>query len=174
MKQIIFPVIISALLMTACGDNQPKSGYDLAKYNARHYVFSDLGDDSADFEEVSWGQVERRKVNYADSRAYKTYTDSMNLLNVRLKELDDSTNMEFTLRGDSPEYKTLKMRRDAFDREVQLYMNRQSDLEMRYNVDPEYDGYWIYHEYKINGEPRNVYILLGDTMNYRAIEMIYK
>lgn len=162
------------LLLTACNNGKPYSSDDRAVNNARTYLQKELGNDADKYEEGNWGRVEAREVSFEDSRTYKMFSDTLAVLNARLASMSDSMNAEFAVNGTTPRYQSIKMRRDALAEETIKYQNGELALRQRYQASPEYDGYWIYHEYKLNGEPKKVYILMRDTANYEPVQVIYK
>lgn len=175
MKQIIFPVLLATAVLFSCNeDNKSKSGYDLAKDNARRYVRTDLGTDSTNYEETNWGVVEPRRVDFLESKTYRVYHDTVLLMEERVRMLDDSITIEYNTNRESSLWQRLRERRDRFNTELEQFRMRQAERETYYDKYPEYDGYWIYHEYKLNGEPKRVYILMGDTVKYTPSGLIYK
>lgn len=172
MKKVLFPLAIAATLIIACDDNKPKTGYDLARDNARSFVRYNLGPDSMNYEEGSWGQIEPRPVDFRVSPVYRVYADSLGWMENRLTLINDSISKVTNTK--TPDYLILTTRRDRYQRELEEYRMRESELQRMYNDKPEYDGYWLYHEYILNGEPKRVYILLGDTVRYTPTNLIYK
>jgi hypothetical protein len=174
MKTIILSIGISVLLMTACNNDNKNGSGDRAVDNARNYMRTELGD-GANYEEVSWGKVEPRKVDWKNSKRYRLYQDTLGMMQDHLNMMNDSLDIEMRAHGNTtPYYKTLQMRRDGYQMYYNTYSNSEGDLNRTYDGNPEYDGYWIHHEYKVDGQPRNAYIRFDDTTNYNATDVIYE
>lgn len=173
MKTIIFSVSISLLLMTACNNDKRNGENDRAVENARTYLTTELGED-ASYEEVKWGEVEPRKVEWTNSSRYKIYQDTILLMQDQLRMMNDSLEIEIQMRReDTPYYKTLKLRRDGYQMYYTTYNNEVERMKV-YDNDPEYRGYWIYHEYNMDGTPKRARIIFDDTTSWHASEIIYE
>jgi hypothetical protein len=171
MKALIFSIGISFVLI-ACNNNKDYGAYQTAVDNARNYLRSELGD-AANYEEISWGTPEPRKMDWKTSDRYKLYHDTIVMMQDHLKMMNDSLEAELRLSGaESPAYKTLRLRRDGYQMYFTTYSNEVERMKM-YESDPEYRGYWIYHEYNMDGTLKRVRIIFDDTLNWTASELIY-
>jgi hypothetical protein len=171
MKAFLFSIGIS-LLLIACNNNKDYGRYETAIDNARNYLRDDLGD-AANYEEVSWGTPEPRKVEWSGSARYKLYQDTIVMMQDHLKMMNDSLEAEIRLSGaESPTYKTMLLRRDGYQMYFTTYSNEVERLKA-YDADPEYRGYWIYHEYNMDGSLKKVRIIYDDTLNWKPSELIY-
>jgi hypothetical protein len=173
MKQILIAMGAGALLLSACTDRNNTTGYP-ARDNARTYLWQELGPDSANYEEVRWGNVEPRRVDFMESNAYRLYSDTLRMMEERLTQMNDSIDNEFRTRGNSAMWQNMSTRRDGYTQQISDYRNRQAQLEQQYQNNPEYNGYWIYHEYNVNGQPRKARIGFGDTTNWTTTDIIYE
>ena len=173
MKQIFISIGVGAALLTACTDRNNSTG-DPARDRARTYLWHELGDDSAHYEEGTWGTVEPRRLEFTQSNAYSLYSDTLRMMEDRLSQMNDSIDNEFRNRGNSALWQNMSTRRDGYTQEITNYRNRQAQLEQQYQNNPEYNGYWIYHEYNVNGQPRKARIGFGDTTNWTTTDIIYE
>lgn len=170
---MIFSLSISLLLMTACNNSKDYGANQRAVDNARTYLTTELGDDVS-YEEVTWGVVEPRKVEWKSSNRYKLYQDTIVLMQEQLKVLNDSLTIEMQMHGaETPYYKTLELRRDGYQMYYTTYNNEVERMKT-YDNDPEYRGYSIYHEYNMDGSPKRVRIIFDDTASWHASEIIYE
>lgn len=174
MKAALFSFITLLVLIAACkNNNNPNGVNENALENARLYLTTALGNNS-EYEEVSWGKVEPRKVEWKNSDRYKLYQDTINMMQAQLKVLNDSLDIEMRLNGaETPYYKTLQMRRDGYQMYYTTYNNEVERMKA-YDSDPEYRGYSIYHEYNMDGSPKRVRIIFDDTTTWHASEIIYE
>ena len=98
----------------------------------------------------------------------------MRMMDERLTQMNDSIDNEFRANGRSAAWRDMTARRDAYNQQVFDYRNRQSQLEESYQNNPEYNGFWIYHEYNVNGQPRRARIGFGDTTNWTTTDVVYE
>jgi hypothetical protein len=173
MKAVIFSLGVTAALFAACNNDEYSKG-DRAVDNARTYLMTELGD-GVNYEEGKWGKVEPRKVEWKNSNRYKTYQDTLVMMQDHLKMMNDSLDAEMKVNGaGTPYYQSLQMRRDGYQMQLNTYQSNEFEMNKTYDNQPEYHGYWIYHEYNVDGQPRKAYIGFDDTTSYNATEVIYE
>lgn len=173
MKTLIFSISISLLLITSCNNRKDYGANETAVNNARTYLTAELGD-GANYEELTWGPVEPRKVEWKSSDRYKVYQDTIVLMQSQLKIMNDSLEAERMMnRAETPYYKTLQLRRDGYQMYYTTYNNEVERMKV-YDNDPEYRGYSIYHEYNMDGTPKKVRVIFDDTTSWNASEIIYE
>lgn len=164
-------LFIGGIILSAC-DPESKSKDEIAKENARNYLRSELGADAEYYEEVSWGPLEARRLEFNESNAYHRYIDTVQRIEARVNSLNDSITQASV---NTSVYQDLAARRDLYQRDLELYKQRETDLRMQYEQHPEFDGYWLEHEYRVKKDPPiRVKILLGDTVKYTPSGLIYR
>lgn len=168
---VVTALLVGAFVLPACDRN--RSGKEIAEDNARSYLRGELGADSSDYEEVSWGPLEARRLEFSESKVYHRYVDTVQRFEERVTKLSDS--IAHTTASSTPAYMEMTARRDVYQRDLDLYRQREPDLRMRYEQYPEFDGYWIEHQYRVRKDPPiRVKILLGDTVKYTPSGLIYR
>jgi uncharacterized lipoprotein NlpE involved in copper resistance len=174
MKTIIFSLGACLLLLSAC-NNKPQTMNDRAVDRARMYLRGQLGSDSANYTEGKWGTVEPRRIDWRNSNRYRLYQDTMTMMQDHLRMMNDSLDAEMQLNGaESPAYKTMQLRRDGYQMQMNTYQQNEAELNRMYDSQPEYNGYWLYHEYTLDGQPHRARIGIDDTTNMNATDVIYE
>lgn len=170
--QAVAALFLCGFIVAAC-DTGPKTGTEVAQDHARSYLRNELGADSTEYEELSWGPIEQRRLEFNESRMYRMYSDSVQRMEARVAALDDS--IAQSNNAQNPAYTGMTSRRDAYMQDMELYRQREPDLMREYEQHPEFDGYWLEHEYRVKKQPAvRVKILLGDTVKYTPSGLIYR
>jgi hypothetical protein len=163
--------LISAVFLLSC-DQRARSKDEIARDQARHYLRTELGSDSAEYEELSWGTIEPRRLEFNESKMYRRYSDSVLRMEERVTRLNDSIGQVKDTQATV--YNELNSRRTIYQQDLERYRQQEADLRLQYDQHPEYDGYWLQHEYRVKNKPMRVRILLGDTVKYTPSGLIYR
>ena len=164
-------LFVAGMILAACAPDTKREN-NPAQENARRYLFNELGSDTAYYEEISWGELEARRLEFNESEAYRRYNDSVQRMEQRMNSLNDSI-ARATERSST--YTEMTMRRMRYEQDLEQFRQREPDFRRDYEQHPEFDGYWLEHQYRVKKDPPiRVKILLGDTVKYTPSGMIYR